>query len=365
MVLVGRSLVYDSVAGGALESGEVMNGSLGYSGGNRPVLHVHNGDSTAKTLREFGFPGEHRAFQEVLMEGPTPSGLSSDEWIGVRAGFLAGAYQLELDKAERDLKEQQAWLAKSTDHDEIVLWFEHDLFCQINLIYLLDWFSKQSLGNSKLSLICTNAFPGIEDFRGLGQLTGAQLASLFDRRHEVSDDETITAVRSWSAYCSTDPTEITRVLLEDTSSMPFLRTALSLHLARFPSLRNGLGRLENKALEIISNGPIRFKALFPAFAKAEPVYGLGDLQLWCALRRLGKGRDPLITISGIDGQFEFPNSCHLASFDLTETGRAVLSGERDLITTNGIDLWLGGVHLIGSELWRWDERNGLITATTT
>lgn len=330
------------------------------------MLHIHNGDSTAKTLSEFGLPGEHRAFQEVLMEGPTPGGLSPDAWVEVRARFLAGSYELEVDKSERDLREQQAWLERSTDNDEIVLWFEHDLFCQINLIYLLDWFSRQSLCNNKLSLICTDAFPGIEDFRGLGQLTGAQLASLFDGRHEVSDDETITAVRAWSAYCSPDPTELARVLLEDTSSMPFLRTALSLHLARFPSLRNGLGRVENKALEIISSGPIRFKSLFPGFANAEPVYGLGDSQLWFALQRLSKGRDPLITISRVDEQSGFKsNSCHDASLELTETGRAVLSGERDLIMTNGIDLWLGGVHLVESALWRWDQREGLIVATAT
>jgi hypothetical protein len=35
-----------------------------------------------------------------------------------------------------------------------------------------------------------------------------------------------------------------------------------------------------------------------------------------------------------------------------------------LLTPKGIDRWLGGVHLIG-ELWIWDERNGLITATAT
>ena len=327
------------------------------------MLHIHNGDSSANTLREFEFPGEHRAFQEVLMEGPAPSGLAPDEWLDVRARFLAEAYGLKLEKCEKNLREQEAWLARFTEHDETVLWFEHDLFCQINLIYLLDRFSKQSPGNTRLSLICVGEFAGIEDFTGLGQLTGTQLASLFDGRHAVTDDETKTAVRAWAAYCSRDPTEIARLLLEDTSSMSFLRNALNLHLARFPSLRNGLGRVENQALELISNGPIGFKSLFPRFAKAEPVYGMGDLQFWCALRRLARAKDPLITISEIAGdQPAFKsNQYHDGSFELTETGRAVLAGERDLIETNGIDLWLGGVHFMGSAAWRWDERNGLIT----
>src|SRR5215470_6250753 len=114
------------------------------------MLHIHNGDSTAGTLREFGFPGEHKAFQEVLMEGPTPGGLSPDEFLKTRAGFLAEAYELNGDKAEHDLREQEAWLRRSSEHEETILWFEHDLFCQVSLIYLLDWFSRQSTAQRKL-----------------------------------------------------------------------------------------------------------------------------------------------------------------------------------------------------------------------
>ncbi len=328
------------------------------------MLHIHNGESTRGTLREFGFPGEHRAFQEVLMEGPAPDGLSPDEWLKVRAGFLVDAYELNPEKCEKDQREQEVWLAKFAEHEETVLWFEHDLFCQINLIYLLDWFSKQSPGKTRLNLICVGEFAGIEDFRGLGQLSGAQLASLFDGRHEVSDDETKTAVRGWAAYCSSDPTEITRLLMEDTSLMPFLRNALNLHLARFPSVRNGLGRVENRALELISNEAIGFKSLFPKFAKAEPGYGLGDSQFWCALQRLGKARDPLIVISRIadDQPGINSNGYHDASFEMTKTGRAVLAGERDFIESNGIDRWMGGVHLVDGAAWRWDEHNGALVS---
>jgi hypothetical protein len=323
------------------------------------MLHIHNGDSTAGTLREFGFPGEHKAFQEVLMEGPVPGGLSPDEWLEVRARFLAEAYE-KVENCKKDLRDQEAWLRRFSEHDETILWFEHDLFCQINLIYLLDWFSKQSMGKTRVSLICIGEFPGVEDFRGLGQLTGEQLASLFDRRNEVTDAELSLAARAWAAYCSADPEEISRLIDQDTSAMPFLGHALRLHLMRFPSVKNGLGRVENTALEIISNDPITFKSLFPRFGKAEPVYGMGDSQFWSALKRLGQPKDPLITISAPadDEPALKSNRYHNASFKLTETGRAVFSGERDFIETNGIDLWLGGVHLVDDAAWRWDEHSG-------
>src|SRR5262245_33361542 len=181
------------------------------------MLHIHNGDSTAGTLKEFGFPGHHFAFNEVLIAGPTPEGLSSDDWRKLRAGYLSDAYHLKLSDCERDLERQEETLASFREHDEVVLWFEHDLFCQVNLIYLLNWFSVQALDSTRLSLICIGDFPGVRDFRGLGQLTGAQLASLFDGRSEVTPSQFRLAAKAWAAYCSTDPKAIERLLAEDTS----------------------------------------------------------------------------------------------------------------------------------------------------
>jgi hypothetical protein len=328
------------------------------------MLHIHNGDSAANTLKEFGLQGEHFAFQEVLMTGPTPHGLSPDEWRKVRAKFLADEYELKLGDCERNLLAQDETLRGFSDHEEVILWFEHDLFCQINLIYLLDWFSKQSLGKTKLSLICIGEFPGVEDFRGLGQLTGEQLATLLDARHEVTQAELSIACRACAAYCSPSPEEIVRLLGEDTSAMPFLGNALRLHLRRFPSVANGLGRIEHAALELISSGTIEFKSLFPRFAQSHPDYGLGDAQFWNELRHLGEAKEPVIAIAGLDepGRAFKSNRYYEASFELTEAGRKVLAGERDFVEINGIDLWLGGVHLLKSEpLWRWDEDRRQLT----
>jgi len=324
------------------------------------MLHIHNGGSTAGTLKEFGFPGDHLAFQEVLMAGPAPAGLWLEAWREVRARFLADEYELKFEDCRKDLLQQEAALERFAEHDETILWFEHDLFCQINLIHLLDWFSKRALDKTRLSLICVGAFPGVEDFRGLGQLTGEQLALLFGTRHQVTTEELGLAARAWAAYGSDNPEPIAQLSDEDSSALPFLEAALRLHVMRFPSATNGLGRVENKALEIISDGPIGFKSLFPRFAKAEPTYGLGDSQFWNELKRLGKVRHPLIAIAGLDNPERSRKSNRFleASFELTEAGRAVLAGERDFIELNGIDLWLGGVHLTDASTWRWVEQNG-------
>jgi hypothetical protein len=41
---------------------------------------------------------------------------------------------------------------------------------------------------------------------------------------------------------------------------------------------------------------------------------------------------------------------------LTDAGARVLAGEGDQIALNGIDRWIGGVHLQGHHVpWRWDD----------
>lgn len=319
------------------------------------MLHIHNGDSTANTLREAAFPGEHFAFREALATGPTPQGLAQDQWFAVRAAYLAEGIELEAAAIKQELAGMDAALANTANHAEIILWFEHDLFCQINLVYLLDRFARQGVGSSRLSLICIGEFPGVADFRGLGQLSAAQMASLFDTRHEVSEAELSLAQRAWRAYCSPDPREIERLLAEDTSALPFLRSALEQHLARFPSVSNGLGHAENSLLGLLADGVSKFSSLCPAFFKAEPAYGLGDLQIWRDLKGMAEAAQPLIQLESSADADHAASPFH-AACSLTETGQRVLAGQADFIKLNGLDAWLGGVHLRTDKLWRWDER---------
>ena len=315
------------------------------------MLHIHNGDSTANKMKEAGFAGHHFAYREALVTGPAPRGLSRDEWLAVRANYLAEGVGLKVEDVMKDLLRMDEALRDVSSHDEVILWFEHDLFCQINLIYLLNHFSNQVTGNRKLSLICVGEFPGREDFRGLGELTAEQMASLFDTRHEVTEAEMNLANQAWEAYCSPAPEAIENLLSEDTRALPYLRGALLQHLARFPSVRNGLGHAENKLLDLIRNGHSEFMRLCPAFFDAEPSYGLGDYQVWRDLERMARVAQPLVLIDGfIDSRI------HKTSFSITETGIEVLEGRADFIALNRIDLWLGGVHLNEKDnLWRWDE----------
>jgi len=185
-----------------------------------------------------------------------------------------------------------------------VLWFEHDLFCQVHLIYLLHWFAQRDLGRTKLSLICIDEFSGVVRFRGLGQLNEEQLASLFPQRQEASKAQLHLGSRAWQAYSSADPAELIPLMNSDLSAMPFLKRALAKHIQRFPATSNGLGRIENVGLELIAEGYRSFKSLFPAFNRCESEYGLGDAQplsrVETAGRRVGSLADVKQRCPGTD-----------------------------------------------------------------
>jgi hypothetical protein len=317
------------------------------------MLHIHNGDASADTARKTDLPGEHFAFRESLITGPTPADLDPPDWRQVRARHLSESYDVEIETCERQLLEQERKLAAISNHDEVILWFEHDLFCQVHLIYLLSTIAQHAT-STKLSLICINEFEGKPKFRGLGELDSDQLASLFPRRQPVTPTQLQIASSAWAAFTSPNPEAIEKFLESNSGALPFLAQALRAHLRRFPATANGLGAIEKCGLELIRNGLTAFGGMFGAFVDAEPIFGLGDAQFWLALKRMADARTPLITINrpttNTDNIVD-----HNASFSLTQVGDAVLRGNADFVDLNEIDLWLGGVHLSGdAAAWRWD-----------
>jgi hypothetical protein len=319
------------------------------------MLHIFDGDSSAGTARNANLPGQHLAWREALICGPAPNNLSEPEFLEMRAHHLSSAYGADLNQVRGELRAQHDALASFRDHEEVVLWFEHDLFCQVHLLYLLNWFAQHELGPTKLSLICIDEFTGVQLFRGLGQLNEDQLTSLFPQREKVTAAQLELATRAWQAYSSSDALNLVTLGDSDTSALPFLHRAVVSHLQRFPWTGTGLGRIEGSALQLVAEGHHIFKKLFPAFSRRESEYGLGDAQLYRALRLMADAPTPVLKQSDRAEPSDAAGML-LTSFELTDDGREVLAGAQDFVVQNGIDQWLGGVHLLGPEAaWRWDR----------
>ncbi len=328
------------------------------------MLHIYDGDSSAGTARSADLPGQHLAWREALVCGPAPGTLSEADFLEARAQHLSKAYDIDLEIVRAEQRLQQDALASFSDHEEVVLWFENDLFCQVHLIYLLNWFAQRELGKTKLSLICIDQFPGVQLFHGLGQLNEQQLTALFPQRKEVTSAQLELGTRAWQAYSSPDALGLVALRDSDTSALPFLHRAVANHLQRFPWTRTGLGRIESVALRLIAAGNHDFKKLFPAFFRRESEYGFGDAQFYLTLKRLANAPTPLLTLNNNAKSQTDPADMLFTSFELTDNGKEVLAGTQDFVVQNGIDLWLGGVHLLGPEAaWRWDDETKQLLAS--
>jgi hypothetical protein len=293
-----------------------------------------------------------------MFEGPTPADLDSEAWLDTRARFLSDVGYGTLEQTRQYLKGFENTLAAFSQHEEVVIWLDHRLSDQLILIKVLDWFSRRNLGGVKLSLICVDHCLGVDHFLGLGALTENQLASLAGTRVPVGAAQYRTAQAAWNAFTSPDPRNIERFIQSDTSALPFIATALRRHLEQFPAVGSGLSRTERQALSVLrERGSISGPQLFVAVQSQEEAVFMGDDQLYRIVADLSEVRHPLVQISDTVEN-------RLGNVTITETGRKVLEGQADHIGLNGIDRWLGGVHLQGDKpAWRWDSGSGRIVGT--
>jgi hypothetical protein len=307
------------------------------------MIHLLAGESALGTLRETSVPGDKFSIDDILMEGPVVDGLRSQSSWEYRAEYLQRDFSIEKSAYLAGRDERDRILNESLQHDEIVLWFEFDLFCQANLLYYLDWYASQDLGPTRISLICPETFAGRSQFRGLGELYAEELESLFPTRAEVTADQKRLAQLAWQAYAGDDPHAVEKFLQLDSSILPRVAPAFRAHLERFPSAANGLGILGQKTLEILDEQPVPFPRLFVRVNNTPEIFGhgMGDLSLQSYLDMWGSGPNPLVRETDV--------------VEITETGRNVLLNQADAIQLNGIDLWYGGVHLTPENLWRWNS----------
>jgi hypothetical protein len=329
-------------------------------------LNITNGDSAAGTLSEAGIPGKIISWRDVLHEGPVDSSLTLEALSKQRARFIAEKGWGDFAHVSGDFRERDRVIQHLDYFDEVVLWFEDDLYDQLQLIQLLDFFGRGGARNKKLSMIVVDGY--------IPPLSATKLRELDEARPAVTAEQFRLAERAWKLFGSENPAAIVDLLRENTSALRYLDAALRRHLDEFPSIENGLSRSEREALTAIEAGHKTPVAAFLEVAKKQESIFLGDIIFYSYLERLSGKKNPLLTWS--DGSpVVAPTAENSREFvkrelRLTPLGRDVLSGKKDWQTINTQSRWLGGVEIKpGTNGWRWDagqrvlvDRSGTPTA---
>ena len=290
------------------------------------------------------------AWRDAYHEGPVRSGERL-RVIDARAGFLSSCGWGEEDAIRDGLLARDAQFADALrEGREIVLWFEHDLYDQLQLIDVLALAGETGFDPEQLELIEIGLFPGRPAFRGLGELNVAELESLWPQRRAVVDDDTAGAQLAWEAVRRADPRGVAQVFRDPPVGRPYLGAALGRLLEEFPDVDDGLSRTERQLLELLDDGPLLTGALFVASQDLEEAPFHGDAWILRTLAKLD-GATPLVSLTE-------------GSAEITDAGRRVLAGDADRVELLGVDRWVGGTHLVPGAVWRWDaDASELISPT--
>ena len=314
------------------------------------MLHIRCGTDIVEKLRASGLPGDILVWQDPVSHGPTPAEWTGDEWYAGRAAFIAEAYGCEAPVIDQELREADSALDHMADHDEVVLWLEHDLFDQSILLRLLTLIEARDRGNAALSLVSIASHPEIPRFIGLGNLDARQLAALFPGRRPITDAMIATASRIWRNYVSPDPRAIAEDARHPVEGFPWLAAALARHLEELPWVTDGLNRTERQALHALENGASTPGAAFIAAQDVEEAPWQGDSMFYHVLAGMSACTPPLVTVDS-----QWPDDAFAsARSTITSAGVAALHG-RLATRTDGSERWVGGVRLdAAGNGWRWN-----------
>jgi len=273
------------------------------------LLHITKGDSFTQRLKKLDLKGDIITWREMLCEGKTETNVGSESFWKTRFDFLHKHYNVSKSWfVEKTLKEYRS-LCNHKQQDQIILWFEYDLFCQINMLAVISWL-KTHRRYADIALVCSGNEDETDKLYGLNELDDEQLLELYKNRIHLSQNDIEYADYVWQLYCSDNPIRLENLIDFDNYQYAYLSDAIKTHLKRFPTIKNGLNEIENKILEIaVSESPRSKKALLGSIMHNQGYYGFGDSQF----QRVISNLRPLFT--------------NFNPVRLTKKGKQILDGQ--------------------------------------
>lgn len=235
------------------------------------MVHILNGDALLSRFPS-SLEGRTLVARECLVDGDV-TGNTLAQISQSREEFLLDVYGVPIDEyREQSLAEFKRMLTIPSG-EEIVLWFEDDLFCQVNLWFIL-WLLDDARRDHALHLVR----PSQDSPFSFTQLDEAGLIACFEARQAITPAHRSAFASLWKAYQYEDRIAMHRLATGPLRDYPFLLPAIDAEITRYRD-ESGWSPMEQSVAEIIrSASNADFPAHFATFTNAFPIYGLGDLQ---------------------------------------------------------------------------------------
>jgi hypothetical protein len=232
-------------------------------------VHVLPGDAIAENFSKTGIEGTIVVCRECLVEGGVKAENLEEFW-NARARFIGESYGEESEQYFADVRREFENLQSLARRDaEVSLWFEYELFCQVNM-----WFCLYLLRESEAKIYrAAPVVRGAGDiWKGFGGLGAEDLKKCFAARIEFSDADRRLGASLWEAFQNSDYEALERLSASESECFPYLK-----EVCRAEIEKNS--RPQKILQAIIADGVTDFAEIFPEFSARAGVYGFGDSQV--------------------------------------------------------------------------------------
>ncbi|CAG0908791.1 unnamed protein product [Cyprideis torosa] len=294
-----------------------------------------------------GIEGTFLPWRDLLHEGPVPAKLTLPELFKRRTSYLSQEGYSSHKQAEQHFQHSLSLLADLQQYARVILWFEHDLYDQLQLLQILDHLGSRNDLRPPVELIQTDEY--------LGCTTVSDIPRFQSLQTTVTPQQMEVASVAWQAFRHHTPEPWIELLTRDTHALPHLHAAIERLLEEYPDRHTGLNRTQRTALSLIADGHQQPGRLFGEYQKTEQRRFLGDLSFWRMLRQL-MAHEP-----GILQQTAGPKLEHQPHpeprLEVTALGREILQGiQQAKPFDQGRTWWLGGVTLSADNRWYWNPQ---------
>lgn len=237
----------------------------------KPQTHILNGDALKSQFPKV-IHGDILVARECLVDG-TVEGDTLLAFYNTRAQFLSQHYQgIEKQDYFQDTVPQFEKMSNIALDTDINLWFEDDLFCQVNFWFVLNLLDKLKETNS-IYLIR----PETHTAYGFGGLNPSDLVLLYKNRRFLTEIDKLSSL--WDLYKNNETSKLLKTAQELKDIYPFILPAVEAHIQRTPD-KHGPGRPVRSLIQIMKDlDTNEFAPVFREFNKREYIYGFGDLQV--------------------------------------------------------------------------------------
>lgn len=282
------------------------------------LLHILNGDATKYLFNETSISGEVVVMRELFSQGKVVANDHPEFWNIRKAYFQNFYFVSEEEYEQKILNELKRALAKS---NEIVIWYEYDLYCQLNTLFLAQWLI--SWNKTNISIICSGKKD--DTWIGLGERPSLDYPELLENRQSLSEIQIESAKKIWKAFTNEDARQLMNIIPE-CESWPYMKRAMKGHIKRFPDTRHGLGILEMKILKFIGDQSRSGKAIIKKLLDSDELFGFGDLQYLNVLRGLSDLLISRVEFESKKSISDLIDAIWKSDFSLNQYGKNVLRG---------------------------------------